>query len=152
MLSTPRAEAGGLSWASQQQHNHSDTRPGTALRILPGSLWMSMMEMKNKVPACLSAAFQVDWRQRRPMKEREIFWELVYWEKHKNDGRKLEGWVFLGREEQMQQTGFPGTQRFYLNLMLDSSSLFNKYTCRLRDLQFHFKTESQMGVVDPIQV
>ena len=36
--------------------------------------------------------------------------------------------------------------------MLDSSSLFNKYTCRLRDLQFHFKTESQMGVVDPIQV
>ena len=58
-------------------------------------------EMKNKVPACLSAALQVDWRQRRPMKEREIFWELVYWEKHKNDGRKLEGWVFLGREEQM---------------------------------------------------
>ena len=58
-------------------------------------------EMKNKVPACLSVAFHVDWRQRRPMKEREIFWELVYWEKHKNDGRKLEGWVFLGREEQM---------------------------------------------------
>ena len=48
---------------------------------------MSVMEMKNKVPACLSAAFQVDWRQRRPMKEKEMFWELAYWEKHKNDGR-----------------------------------------------------------------
>ena len=40
------------------------------------------------------------------MKERE----LVYWEKHKNDGRKLKGRVFLGREKQMKQTRFPGTQ------------------------------------------
>ena len=53
----------GQQWVAsvgppQHRHNRGDIRPGTALsRILPGSLGMSVMEMKNKVPARLSAGF-----------------------------------------------------------------------------------------------
>lgn len=63
---------------------------------------------------------------------------------------KLRDGCFWAEENRCSKLGSQ-EQGFYLNLMLDSSSLFNKYTCCLRDCQFHFKTETQMGVVDPIQ-